>query len=74
MKYKAFISYSHAADGLLAPQIQHALHRFARPWHRPWAVRVFRDQTDLSVNPALWNSVEQALSQSEGGRSVECSI
>ena len=32
--YTAFISYSHAADGKLAPALQLALHRFARPWYR----------------------------------------
>lgn len=32
--YEAFISYSHAADGQLAPAIQRALHRLARPWYK----------------------------------------
>ncbi len=30
--YDGFISYSHAADGLLAPRLQSALQRFAKPW------------------------------------------
>ena len=34
MPYVAFISYSHAADGKLAPQLQAVIHRFARPWYR----------------------------------------
>jgi hypothetical protein len=33
-KYKAFISYSHAADGKLAPALQTALHNFTKPWYR----------------------------------------
>lgn len=30
--YDAFISYSHALDGRLAPALQSALHRFTKPW------------------------------------------
>ena len=30
MRYKAFISYSHGADGQLAKSLQTALHRFAK--------------------------------------------
>ena len=35
-RYDAFISYSHAADGKLAPNLRNGLLRFATPW------RVFR--------------------------------
>jgi WD40 repeat protein len=62
--YDAFLSYSHAADGRLAPAIQGGLHRLAKPWYRLRAVRVFRDKTSLSANPALWPSIERALSES----------
>lgn len=65
MQYRAFISYSHAADGRFAPALQSALHRFARPWYRLRALRVFRDETNLSVSPALWSSIEAALADSE---------
>lgn len=65
MLYKAFISYSHAADGELAPALQSALHRFAKPWYRLRAIHVFRDKTSLSVTPALWSSIKKALSESE---------
>lgn len=34
MAYDAFISYSHAADGRLAPAVQAALPRLAKPWYR----------------------------------------
>jgi WD40 repeat protein len=64
-RFRAFISYSHAADGRLAPEIQRALQRFARPWYRSSALRVFRDRTDLGANPDLWSSVEEALLDSE---------
>ena len=63
--YKAFISYSHAADGMLAPKLQSGLHQFAKPWYRLRAMRVFRDETSLSNTPELWPSIEAALSQSE---------
>lgn len=63
--YKAFISYSHAADGKLAPALQTGLERFAKPWHRLRAFRVFRDKTGLSVTPALWGSIQRALESSE---------
>jgi WD40 repeat protein len=59
--YDAFISYSHAVDGRLAPALQSALQRFAKPWNRIRALRVFRDDASLSANPALWASIEQAL-------------
>jgi WD40 repeat protein len=65
MLYDGFISYSHAADGKLAPALQRALHTLAKPWYRPRALRVFRDKTSLSANPALWPAIEQALAESE---------
>jgi WD40 repeat protein len=63
--YKAFISYSHAADDRLAQLLQSALHRFAKPWYRRRALRVFRDKSSLAANPALWPAIEASLSQSE---------
>ena len=63
--YTAFLSYSHAADGRLAPAIQSSLHHFARPWYRLRALRIFRDKTSLSAAPALWPSIERALESSE---------
>ena len=63
--YKAFISYSHAADGKLAPALQTGLHRFAKPWYRLRAMRVFRDETTLALSPELWPAIESALRQSE---------
>ena len=49
MAYNAFISYSHAADGKLAPALQSALHRFAKPWYRLRQLHVFRDKTSLTA-------------------------
>jgi WD40 repeat protein len=63
--YKAFLSYSHSADGKLAPALQSALHGFAKPLYRLRAMRVFRDKTSLAMTPELWPSIEKALTDSE---------
>ena len=65
MPYKAFISYSHAADGKLAPALQSALQGFAKPWYQRRAIRIFRDATNLAANPGLWSEIVTALGQSE---------
>ncbi|HET6756797.1 MAG TPA: TIR domain-containing protein [Burkholderiales bacterium] len=65
MSYKAFVSYSHAADGKLTPALQSALQNFAKPWHRLRTIRVFRDKTGLAATPELRTSIEQALAESE---------
>jgi hypothetical protein len=57
-QYAAFISYSHALDRKLAPALQRAIETFAKPWYRMRALRVFRDETNLSVAPDLWRKVE----------------
>jgi WD40 repeat protein len=65
MAFDAFISYSHAADGQLAPALQRAIQRLAKPWYRARALRVFRDESALSANPHLWSSIQRALDESE---------
>lgn len=62
--YNAFISYSHAADSTFAAALQSALHRFAKPWYKLRALHIFRDETNLAVNPGLWSSIRDALDQS----------
>ncbi len=64
MSYDAFISYSHSADGLLAPAVQEGMQKLAKPWNKRRALRVFRDDTGLSANPALWTSIVAALDES----------
>lgn len=61
MAYDAFISYSHAADGRLAPSLQRGLQRLSKPWYQRRALRIFRDQTNLSASPSLWTSIVEAL-------------
>jgi MTH538 TIR-like domain (DUF1863) len=63
--YKAFISYSHSADSALAPALQTALERFAKPWYQKRTFRVFRDTTNLSIAPELWPEIEKALAESD---------
>ena len=65
LKYQAFVSYSHESDARLAASLQSSLSRFAKPWYRLRTMRIFQDKSSLSANPALWNSIEQALGQSE---------
>ena len=62
--YDGFISYSHAADDLLAPRLQAGLQRFAKPWWKRRALRIFRDESSLSANPHLWASITHALDRS----------
>ncbi|NKE57870.1 TIR domain-containing protein [Lentzea sp. PSKA42] len=63
-EYDAFISYSRALDGALAPMLQRGVQRFAKPWYRLRALRVFLDDASLSANPGLWTSIEAALGRS----------
>jgi WD40 repeat protein len=63
-EYDAFVSYSHAADDLLAPRLQSGLQRFAKPWWKRRALRVFRDESSLSASPHLWGSIVQAMEDS----------
>ncbi|MGH2708491.1 MAG: TIR domain-containing protein, partial [Actinomycetota bacterium] len=64
MGYDAFISYSHAADGQLAPAVQRGLERLAKPWYRRRVLRVFRDDTGLPVTPGLWPAIAEAMDRS----------
>ena len=49
--YNAFISYSHAADGKLAPALQIGLEKFAKPWYKLRNLDIFRDEASLSASP-----------------------
>lgn len=62
--FDGFISYSHAADDLLAPRLQAGLQKFAKPWWKRRAVRIFRDESSLAANPHLWSSITEALDDS----------
>lgn len=55
------MSYSHAADAQFAPFLQRAVQGFAKPWYKLRSVRIFRDQTGLSLTPELWPDIERAV-------------
>jgi len=63
--YKAFISYSHSSDNKLAPALQQALEKFAKPWYKIRQFSIFRDEGSLSANPHLWTNIQNALDKSE---------
>jgi hypothetical protein len=63
-RYNAFISYHRETDGQAAPAFRTALHRFARPWYRPRALRVFLDDASMGSGP-LRSTIEQALDDAE---------
>ncbi len=63
--YNAFITYSHAADGKLAPALQNALQKFAKPWYKKRNLEIFRDESTLSASPHLWENISKALQESE---------
>ena len=62
--YDAFLSYSHDTDSVVAPRLQAGVQRFAKPWWRRQALRVFRDESSLSANPHLWSSIVEAMDDS----------
>jgi hypothetical protein len=64
-EYHAFMSYSHAADGRLAPALQRGLHSIGKPWYRRPIIKVFRDETSLSASPQLWAEIERNLARSQ---------
>ena len=49
---------------MLAPRLQAGLQRFAKPWWKRRALRIFRDESSLSANPHLWSSITDALDRS----------
>lgn len=65
MRYNAFISYSHNQDSLIAPSIEEALEKFAKPLFKKRALEIFRDSNDLSASPDLWGDIEEGLKKSE---------
>lgn len=63
-QFDAFISYSHQTDSQLAAELKTSLQRFGKPIFKLRAMRVFRDQTNLSIAPHLWGNIEAALASS----------
>lgn len=64
-RFDAFVSYRHdARQAAIARALQQALHRFAKPWYRLRAVRLFRDETNLGARPDLWGAIRAELDRS----------
>ncbi|MGI9608817.1 MAG: toll/interleukin-1 receptor domain-containing protein, partial [Acidimicrobiia bacterium] len=65
MKYKAFISYSHAADGEFAESVHDAMERLAKPWNKRRARRIVFDKTAMAAGASLADTIEEKLHDSE---------
>lgn len=64
MSFDVFVSYAHE-DSAVAERLQRDLSRVGTRWYRRDGLRVFRDETDLSANPALWPSIATAIDSSD---------
>jgi len=63
LDYDAFLSYTHR-DRPAVSGIQKGLHRIGRRLGQLRALRVFRDDTDLTASPDLWGRITDALDRS----------
>jgi MTH538 TIR-like domain (DUF1863)/WD domain, G-beta repeat len=63
LEYDAFLSYTHR-DRPVVSGIQKGLHRIGRRLGQLRALRVFRDDTDLTASPDLWGRIVDALDRS----------
>jgi WD40 repeat protein len=62
-EYDAFLSYAHR-DRQVTGAIQKGLHQIGRPLGQLRALRVFRDDTNLTASPDLWGKITEALDSS----------
>ncbi|MFC3897791.1 TIR domain-containing protein [Lentzea rhizosphaerae] len=62
--YAAFISYSHATDHELGRLLQQGIEKFAKPWYRQRARRVFLDDSVLAAESDLTQAILDGLAQS----------
>jgi hypothetical protein len=63
-QHDAFISYSHTADSSLVSAIQQLLQKTGRPWYKYRGLNIYRDTTNLSAAPHLWEAIERTLNES----------
>jgi len=61
--YDAFLSYAHR-DREVTAAIQKGLHHIGRRLGQLRALRLFRDDTNLTANPDLWGKITEALNSS----------
>ena len=62
VEYDAFLSYTHR-DRPVVSGMQKGLHRIGRRLGQLRALRVSRDDTDLTASPDLWGRIAEALDQ-----------
>ena len=62
-EYDAFLSYAHH-DRQVTTAIQKGLHQIGRRFGQLRALRVFRDDTNLTASPDLWGKIVEALDRS----------
>ncbi|HET6252898.1 MAG TPA: hypothetical protein VFE32_02425 [Puia sp.] len=65
--YNAFLSYSHSDCRNIAPYVQRGVEHVGKPWYKVFSkgLTVFRDETNLTATPNLWESVKKAVLASE---------
>jgi WD40 repeat protein len=63
LEFDAFLSYTHS-DRPVVSGIQKGLHHIGRRLGQLRALRVFRDDTDLTASPDLWGRITDALDRS----------
>ncbi|MFB7976695.1 toll/interleukin-1 receptor domain-containing protein [Streptomyces vinaceus] len=63
--YGAFLSYSGDRDRQWLPHLQRAIEKQSRPWYKPPRIRVFLDDSGISVGPELWRKIEAGLARSD---------
>lgn len=64
IKYDAFISYKVDADIDFARQLQKKIENYGRRWYKGRNTHIYRDETNLSANPDLWQSLKDAIDSS----------
>lgn len=65
MPYKAFISYSHSAEGDFADALHDAMEKLAKPWNKRRARRVVLDKTAMAAGSSLGETINEKLAESE---------
>ncbi|MFF2506595.1 TIR domain-containing protein [Streptomyces sp. NPDC058067] len=63
--YGAFLSYSGDRDRQWLPHLQRTIERQSRPWYKPPRIRVFLDDSGVSIGSQLWGKIEAGLARSE---------
>jgi hypothetical protein len=69
--FDAFISYSHAADGVLAAALQQGFASVRETLFKLRAIRAFRDETTLAMTPRLRLAAESIGQLRECRRGVD---